>query len=837
MPPPPMPASLDPTTVSSLAHAHAVRSSSPRGSIQWDKNGVPATWTPPQNHTLTSASLGRSSQPPSQGTSTVTPAPPNSTVVRSPVPSQVDYGTLSPSTSFPQAQGLTHPPPLAASVSPSATFSKLSLHSPDVSSLLHLSVLCSPDEPTPLSPASPMQHTSDHQASSPHRPSKPLHVHPQNESPSLPATLAAPGASLNSPDGTRDTPAEAQHQQPYRSSPESRNETCPPADVEKKRPTNGEPYRVRFASPEILCGMPRLRERATSDGPEPVDVHDDVSASDAIAVVKEHDAPFLDCDAMDVAPDVIGDTQGGDGSGPSQATSPERDMNRVLEVVYSSVHTPGSPPPSDSQPYGIPLVEDGAAPENHSSPPPSDGNETTSQTESMAVDAGSAQLARGPSPPPPPKVKMSLKDFALRKKKQREEEMAAKALYSPVTPDGPPSPSVDVKQDLISEHAGIMKTAGSGEILNGQDVKMNYATKEGALESSGTAYVNANGFDGCSGHGYDAVRGSGLNEGKATAKDNKLSAETQAPMVVAAKAPDTPQSPSLPARSSTVSSSRVLGERNNTEITATLTAKMEIMDAMIPSGLVAADGPMPDVTNETTTIDRIVSVGSILNLVPPLIAASTSTPTSMSTSTSTSAVNSRSNSVGIPGSLTNPNSLSHAYVPLSSSSIPPSRRPSHEDGEITGSTPQKPYLPSSHTPPTQPRSFHSVHPSSPSFGPTSSSTAPVPRRPAPPLSRSPLSGNAGPSPTPISSRPLPSGPRALRGSMTQPTHPYASTRPQYASSQYIPRGPSADRDRIDWERGDRQWATQARPRGRAIPCPLSVFFSSLSFFFPAFCFC
>ena len=847
MPPPPMPASLDPTTVSSLAHAHAARSSSPRGSIQWDKNGVSATWIPPQNYALTSASSGRSSQPPSQGTSTVTPAPSNSTIVRSPVPLQVNYGTLSPSTSFPlamQAQGSTHPPPLAASVSPSATFSKLSLHSPDVSSSLHLSVPCSPEESAPLSPASSMQHTSDHQSSSPpHRPSKPLHVHPQNESPSLSPSLAAPGATLNSPDGTRDTPAEAQYQQPYRSSPESSDEAYPPADVEKKCPTNGEAYRVRFASPEILCGMPRLRGRVTSDGPEPVDAYDGVSANDAIAVVKEHEAP-LDRDAMDVEADVIGDTQG---DGPSQATSPESDMNDVLDEVYSSAHAPGSPrppAPSDSQPYGIPLVEDdGAAPENDSSPPPSDVNETTSQAESMVVDAGPAQPARGPSPPPPPKVKMSLKDFALRKKKQREEEMAAKALYSPATPDRPglpPSPGVDVKQDLISEHAGIMKAADSGAAINGQDVKMNYAT-EGALDSSGTAYVNANGFDGCSGHGYDAVRGSGLGEERATAEDNdnRLSAETvtQAPsMVVATKAPDTPQSSSLPARSSTVSSSRVLGERNNSDhtqmqIAATLTAKMEIIDAMIPSGLVGVDGPMPDVvsfapeppppplttkqTSETTTIDRIVSVGTILKSVPPLIAASTSTPTSMSTSTSTSTVNSRSNSVGIPGSIPNSNSLPHAHAPLSLSSIPPSRRPSHEDGEITSSTPPKHYLPRSHTPPTQPRSFNAVHPSPPSFGPTSSSTASVPRRPAPPLSRSPLSGNAGPSPTPISSRPLPSGPRALRGSMTQPTHPYAPTRPPYTGSQYIPRGPSADRDRIDWERGDRQWAAQARPRGRA----------------------
>ena len=826
MPPPPMPASLDPTTVSSLAHAHAVRSASPRGLIHWDKNGAPVARIPPQTSTPTPAPLGR----PSQGTSTTAPA---------------NYGALSPSTSFPlamQAQLQSHAPPLASSVSPSATFSKLSLHSPNSTSSPHVSGPCSPNESTSLSSTSAStQLPSDYLASSPpHRPSKPLHVHPLNESPSYSAPLPAPGETLNSPDGTRDTPAEAQYQQPYRSSPESR-------DVEKKRPTNGEVYRVRFASPEILCETPRLGS-ATSDSSEPLDVFDDVSASpNIIAVVKEHEAPSLDRDAMDVEVDVLGDSQGGDGSGRSHATSPESSMNDISEDEHPLLHAPGSPrpqAPSDSQPHSILSVVDGAAPEIDSAPPDSDVNETTSQAESMVVDPEPAQSARAPSPPPPPKVKMSLKDFALRKKKQREEEMAAKALSSPATPDGPalppsPSPSGDVQRDLASELAGIVQAVGSGGVVDGQDVKMNDVAKEDALDSSGTAHVNANGFDGGSGHDCDAVCGAGLVEETATGEDTKLPAETQLPsMIVAMKVLDTPQCSPQPASPSTILS-RLLGERNSTDQTQmqldgkppmTLTAKMEMMDAMVPSGLVGADDPTPDVvsfapepppppltTKQTseTTIDRTVLVGSISRSVPPFTPASASTPASMSTSTSTSTVNSRSNSVGIPISIPNPILLPHARVPSSSSSIPPSRRPSHEDGEITSSTPPKTYLPRSHTPPTQPRSFHTVHPSSPSIGATSTSTAPAPRRPAPPLSRSPLSNNAGPTPTPISSRPLPSGPRALRGSMSQPTHPYGSTRPPYASSQYIPRGPSADRERIDWERGDRPWAAQARSRGRA----------------------
>ena len=832
MPPPPMPASLDPTTVSSLAHAHVGRSASPRGSIQWDKNGVPTTWIPPQTQASASASSGRSSQPPSQGTFSAPPPPPNSTIARSLVPTQVNYGTLSPSTSSPLAMQ-AHPPP---SVSPSVTFSKLSLHSPDVSSSPNLSVLCTPNESTmSFSSSASTLSASDHRSlSPPHRPSKPLHVHPQNESPSLPTSLSAPVVTLDASDGTRDTPAEAQHQQPHLSSSESQHETHPASDVEKKRPANGEAHRVRFASPEILSGMPRLKGRVSSDS---LESHGGVLVDpDAIEDIKQQEAPTLNRDAMDVEVDVIGDNQE-DGSVP-HATSAESKLTDVVEDAYSSSPVPGSPPsqaPPDSQCHNILSVEDGAALGHDLSQTASDVNETTSQAEPIVVESTPTEPAQEQSPPPAPKVKMSLKDFALRKKKQREEEMAAKAHDSPVTPDGPAlplSPGVDVKQDLASEHAY------SGEV-NGQDVKMNDVTKEDALASPATVHVSANGG---SAHGHDVVPDTRLAEDNAAAEDDKLSAEAQAPSTtVATQAPDTPRTSPRIARSSTISL-RVLGEQNHSgtdqtqmQIDAkpsmTLIAKMEVMDAIVPSGLVGADDPPPNVvsfapeppppplttkqTSETTTTDHTVPIGSISRSAPSSTPASISTPTSMSTSTPTSAVNSRSNSVGIPASTPSLNSLPHALLPSSLSSVPSSRRPSQEDGEITSSTPPKAYLPRSHTPPTQPRSFNAVHPSSPNLGPTLSSTPPVPRRPVPPLSRSPLTNNANSTPTPMSSRPLPSGPRALRGSMSQPTHPYASPRPPYAGSQYIPRGPSADRDRMDWERGDRQWTAQARTRGRA----------------------
>ncbi|KAF8438384.1 hypothetical protein L210DRAFT_2262114 [Boletus edulis BED1] len=519
MPPPPMPASLDPTTVSSLAHAQAASSASPRSSIQWDKNSVSATWIPPQ--TSTSVSSERSSQTPtpSQGTFSATPAPPHPTVTRSSLASQANHGTLSPSISFSpatQSPVQSHPSPLVPGVSPSTTFSKLSLHSPDASSTPHLPILCSPNESASIgTSASASTRDSDNHASSPrHRPSKPLHVHAQNEPPSLPTST--PMVSLDSPDGTRDTPAETQYQQPYRSSPESGHEIHLASDVEK-RPTNGDVYRVRFASPEILNGMPRLRGRATSDNSKPLDSHDGVS-SNADETVKEKEASPWGRDAMDVEVDVIGDNQAQDGGGPSIATSSEGRINHVSDA-------PGSPSqaPPDSRPQIILSVEDGTAPARDSSLTVSNVNEMTSQGEPMIIDPAPPQPPREPSPPPPPKVKMSLKDFALRKKKQREEEMAAKALSSPATPDGPilpPSPNVDVKRDLASEHVSAVPTSDSGGVVNSQDVEM-ADVKEDVLDTSETVYVNANGFDGVKVHGHDALRDLRSIDKKVTAEDNK----------------------------------------------------------------------------------------------------------------------------------------------------------------------------------------------------------------------------------------------------------------------------------------------------------------------------
>jgi hypothetical protein len=212
-----------------------------------------------------------------------------------------------------------------------------------------------------------------------------------------------------------------------------------------------------------------------------------------------------------------------------------------------------------------------------------------------------------------------------------------------------------------------------------------------------------------------------------------------------------------------------------------LMTKIEILETSIPNGLVGAydraspsppDPPPPPLHQQTKGIERQPSPKPFSSPLPP------SAP---------------------------------AYYSL---------RPSHEDGEITSASPPKPshFFPRSYTPPTQPRSFQTSHPSSPHFThSTSTSTPPSSAswRGPPPPTRAPLSS------TPSSngpSRPLPSGPRALRAS-SQSSHPPTYSSPSsrvYSGSQYIPRGPSADRDRhdrdrLDWER-ERGWASRSRGR-------------------------
>ncbi|KAF9232898.1 hypothetical protein BU15DRAFT_80718 [Melanogaster broomeanus] len=120
MPPPPMPASLDPTTVSSLVHAYGGRSLSPRVPAHWEKNGSPSGIPP----IPTSATMARTSQPPhtSQGYHMAAPAPPQSSPPCSSSSSQAHpHDALSTASLHLKQHRLSHIPQHQLKCTPSPT--------------------------------------------------------------------------------------------------------------------------------------------------------------------------------------------------------------------------------------------------------------------------------------------------------------------------------------------------------------------------------------------------------------------------------------------------------------------------------------------------------------------------------------------------------------------------------------------------------------------------------------------------------------------------------------------------------------------------------------------
>ncbi|KZT05167.1 uncharacterized protein LAESUDRAFT_813759 [Laetiporus sulphureus 93-53] len=149
---------------------------------------------------------------------------------------------------------------------------------------------------------------------------------------------------------------------------------------------------------------------------------------------------------------------------------------------------------------------------------------------------------------------------------------------------------------------------------------------------------------------------------------------------------------------------------------------------------------------------------------------------------------------------------------------PVDRQVSQEDGEIV-SLPALPKAPRQYSPPTHPRSFNGIvapYVNLNGIGPPhvnlNGIVSPHVNLPSAPIRR-PLypAPHRAVQNTSLPSRPLPSGPRALRALNfpSYPTPPPVNRLPVGS----IPRGPSADRERMDWDR-DRGWAGSSRGRGR-----------------------
>ena len=507
---------------------------------------------------------------------------------------------------------------------------------------------------------------------------------------------------------------------------------------------------VRFASPDVLQGQPSLKA--------------------------SHLSPTQSAKEITPLPDVCEN---------DKATSPIPDV--VPPSTRSAVPVNGGQPDNTS-----PQVQTASPVPSHAS---------LAQTpETTASPTPSRELTREPSPPPAPKVKMSLKDFALRKKKQREEMVAKEQVReckSPVVPGvGLPEESGD--EGMHVDDDGLHDCADGGAVdrketdCEGTDLGCDAPEKKATMTDAREV--------------HDVVMD---DEVRPTVKDGPIAPSAQQNVVD--RIPEDPlvddrrryesesrSTPLLPPRSpvaSVKSVNSVDKAQTNGQLadSTSFKAKIEVLEASIPRTLMGAD-------------DR--TSPSAPDPPPPPLHKGTDRKASP------------------------PRTYTWSLPPSAPASYGLSSRPSHEDGEITSSSPPKSshFFPRSYTPPTQPRSFQTSHPSPPNFTHASSSSSSSWRAPTPlPTTRTPLSSTSTSTSTSTgtstpssngSSRPLPSGPRALRIS-SRPAHPpsYSPSSRAYSGSQYIPRGPSADRDRherdrLEWER-ERGWGPgPPRSRGR-----------------------
>jgi hypothetical protein len=149
---------------------------------------------------------------------------------------------------------------------------------------------------------------------------------------------------------------------------------------------------------------------------------------------------------------------------------------------------------------------------------------------------------RQASPPPPPKVKMSLKDFALRKKKQREEQALSQNLQaSPVIAPQLPDPDSQVEEQKLGSDEDIGFSSGQNDVedIIPWKVKVEEDNSFRNKEDSGTSTENVNGIQ----TDLDSVKAPISYRDLSSTRDNVESMEREIAMT---KLPAPIPVPSLP---------------------------------------------------------------------------------------------------------------------------------------------------------------------------------------------------------------------------------------------------------------------------------------------------
>jgi hypothetical protein len=748
MPPPPMPAYLDPTTISST-----------KPSINTNQyfdspftTPIPPSISPLTsfaNLSLLSPALLRSTPPPSllvpfarppanPGTSTATPAVPpfrdKNTAAWSPLRR---HTAVSLPPSLPASVSLSSHHNDVASIAPSSSSppSLTTIPANDVNGQPVESPSCTPSPPPSpfsLQPETLLMDTNNEIQSTPHSPD------PMWRADSPSGDHVSPSIELNIPAHVlnHDGLSESQLEISVTGSEGLQNGTSMNEDGHRESPV----LDVNFGDHMdvgVFSSPPALR----------------VPRSDT-AMVMDHCGRDEEENLLTDTPDYMSDSNGG--------RSPARRQSPTLNDVHSSKLSMPFPLPQ-------PLLLDSAS-LSTSQHNPAAAYPTVKEEDSCSEDSREQQ----PSHPPAPKVKMSLRDFALRKKKQREEEMSKNVQ------DTPSSAGVDFpfgRREGGGSPNGIqVNPVGQvdEESRNGKAVEL----KEDSVDSRQNASTLSRNMV-----KDEVVEVPGTSSMKPTTVNGIYHPQ--------------PSSPPLPAPLSTLLVARIQADTSATYSIASCQSKEELIEQPIHT----------TATIEPKMMESTRYAGSILPINPdPHHFQSCSAPQPcqedgeigeiLDTPLRLPSLSLPSSSSAAPPAMNRLTSMA-TTIPGSITPLPRGSTSKRADVAFTRSTSASQVR---HSPPTHPRSFNASPPYRQQ--PPSASTPPPPARgpgvppTAPRALRQYMSSN----------RPTPTTPTVMTSSSSYPSTTSSTSIPTSSTTittttggrfpPYIPRGPSADRDKV-----------------------------------------